>query len=188
MAIEHESNGVREAVAIFHAPDDLDAAIDDLLACGFHRAEISLLASEHAVEEKLGHRYRRVTALEDDPAKPRVAYVSREAIGDAEGSLIGGLVYVGATVATVGVVVSGGALAAAFAAAAAAGGAGGLIGAALAKWVGHHHARYLQEQIEHGGLLLWVRIWDETDEGRAVAILQRHAGDDVHVHGAALTP
>ena len=35
-------------------PDDLQAAIDELLSSGFHRAELSLLAGEHAVNEKLG--------------------------------------------------------------------------------------------------------------------------------------
>lgn len=177
---------LREAVAIFHACSDYEAAVDDLLSHGFDRAEISLLASEQAVEAKLGHRYRKVEALEDDPEAPRAAYVSREAIGDAEGGLIGGLAYVGATVAAGAVVATGGALAATIAAAALAGGAGGLIGSALADWVGHHHAHYLQEQIEHGGLLLWVRTWDGDDEKRALAILRRHAGDDVHVHGTAL--
>ena len=61
-------------------------------------AELSLLASEAAVEEKLGHRYRRVRDLADDPEVPRDAYVSTEAIGGAEGALIGGLMYVGAAV------------------------------------------------------------------------------------------
>lgn len=45
-----------------------------------------------------------------------------------------------------------------------AGGAGGLIGGILAKLVGEHHAHYLQAQLEHGGLLLWVRTWDAVHE------------------------
>ena len=90
--------------------------------------------------------------------------------------------YVGATAAAGAIVITGGTLAAAIAAAAVAGGAGGLIGSILAKWVGDRQAQYLQEQLNHGGLLLWVRTWDAGDEKRAVEILAKHSGRDVHVH------
>ena len=90
---------VREAVGVFHRPEDLQAAIDQLLESGFHRSALSLLASERAVEAKLRHRYRKVGPLADNPAVPRVAYLSPEAIGDAEGGLIGVLMYIGAVAA-----------------------------------------------------------------------------------------
>jgi len=141
-----------------------------------------LLASEHVVEEKLGHRYGKVSALEDDPTVPRAAYLSTEAIGGAEGALFGALMYVGATAAAGAIVVSGGTLAAGIAAMALAGGAGGLIGSILAKWIGDHHAHYLQEQMDRGGLLLWVRTWDVEKEKRAVEILSKHSDSDVHLH------
>jgi hypothetical protein len=184
--IDQATDITREAVGIFHDPEALQGAIDELLSSGFHRAELSLLASEHAVEEKLGHRYERVRDLADAASTPRAAYVSTEAIGDAEGALIGGLMYVGATVATGAIVASGGTFAAAIAAAALAGGAGGLIGSVLAKWVGEHHAHYLQEQVEHGGLLLWVRTWTSLDEVRAVQILNKYAAQNVHLHGTSI--
>jgi hypothetical protein len=90
--------------------------------------------------------------------------------------------YVGAVAAAGAVVVSGGSLAGAIAAAALAGGGGGLIGSILAKWVGDQHANYLQEQMDRGGLLLWVRTRDPAHEVRAVEILKKHAGDNVHTH------
>lgn len=182
MPIDEETNVVREAVGVFSRPEDLQNAIDTLLSSGFHRAELSLLASEQAVEKKLGHRYEKVHALADDSTVPRAAYVSTEAIGDAEGGVIGGLMYVGALAAAGAIVVSGGTLAAAIAAAALAGGAGGLIGSFLAKWIGDQHARYLQEQLDHGGLLLWVRTRDNEREKRAVEILGRNSSSNVHVH------
>ena len=101
---------IREAVGIFHRNENLQGAIDELLGSGFHRAELSLLASESTVQEKLGHRYEKASVLADDPTVPRSAYVSTEAIGGAEGGLIGGLVYVGAVVAAGAVVASGGTL------------------------------------------------------------------------------
>lgn len=173
-----------EIVATFHASEDLESAVDELLSSGFDRAELSMLAGAESVVRKLGHYYRPVDEMADDPAIPRAAFVSTAAIGDAEGALIGGLVYIGATVATGMAVVAGGALAATITAALLAGGAGGLLGSVLARWVGRHHASHLQEQIENGGLLLWVRAWDAADEAKAMEVLRNHAGDCVHSLGA----
>lgn len=173
---------VREAVGVFTTPATLQDAIDDLLSAGFDRAELGLLAAERTVDEKLGHKYRKVAELEDDATVPRTFYVSPESIGDAEGALVGGLLYVGAVAAAGAIVATGGTLAAAIAGAALAGGTGGLIGSVLAKLVGDHHALHLQEQLDHGGLLLWVRTRDPEHEKRAAAILKKHTGRDVHVH------
>jgi hypothetical protein len=171
-----------EAVGIFHRNKDLQGAIDELLSSGFHRSELGLLASETAVREKLGGQFKSVSALADDPAVPRSDYVSPEAIGDAQGGLIGALVYVGAAAAAGAVVASGGTLAAVITAVVLVGGTGGLLGSVLAKWLGDHHASYLQDQIDRGGLLLWVRTRHAAAEQRAVEILKRHSGDEVHVH------
>ena len=40
----------------------------------------------------------------------------------------------------------------------------------------------LQEQLDRGGLLLWVHTRDAAHEERATEILRRHSGRDVHVH------
>jgi hypothetical protein len=172
----------REAVAVFDSAETMQTAIDDLLDSGFDRAELSLLASEEAVEKKLGHLYRRVESLEDDPDTPRTMYVSPESIGDAEGALIGGPLYIAAGVAAGAVIFAGGPILAAVAGAAAAGGAAAFAGTVLARMLGRHHADYLHDQIEHGGLLLWVHLRDAEREKRAVDILSRHSGRDVHVH------
>jgi hypothetical protein len=42
----------------------------------------------------------------------------------------------------------------------------GAEGGLLAKWLGDHHASYLQGQIDRGGLLLWVRTRHATNEQR----------------------
>lgn len=176
------SGTAREAVAVFQDADTLQEAIDELLSSGFARADLSLLASEPTVVEKLGHKFKKVEELEDDTSVPRSAYVSTESIGDAQGGLIGGLGYIGAVAAAGAIVASGGTVAAAFAAAALAGGAGGLFGSVLAKWVGDRHADNLQAQVDKGGLLLWVRTWDKAQESRARDILSSHSAHDVHIH------
>jgi hypothetical protein len=180
--VDKQTDILREAVGVFLSADDLQAAIDELLSSGFHRAELSLLAGEDSVNEQLGGRFTSTRALEDDPGVPRSAYVSPEAIGDAQGGIVGALVYAGATFAVGAVVLSGGTIAAALVAATLVGGAGGILGALLATWLGDHHGRYLQTQIDHGGLLLWVRTRDSQAEERALNILRRHSSQDVHVH------
>jgi hypothetical protein len=182
MSVEPTNRTVSEVVGFFHRSVDFQEAIDELLSSGFHRAQLSLLASEAAVKEKLGDRFIDVSTLADDPAALRSAYVSPEAIGGAEGGLIGGLLYVGAAVAAGATIASGGTLIAVIVATVLAGGTSGLIGSVLAKWVGDRHGQHLQEQIDLGGLLLWVRAWNVEDEKRATAILKRHSGREVHVH------
>lgn len=174
-----------EAVGVFRDAAGLQGAIDELLSHGFDRAELSLLASRATVEEKLGHRYRKVQELEDDRGVPTRAYVSTESLGDAEGAIAGILMYVGAVAAAGAVVASGGAIAAAIAAGAAAGGAGGGLGAVLARYLDRGRADYLAEQLESGGLLLWVRTRDREHEVSASAILKRNGAEDVHLHDVA---
>jgi hypothetical protein len=181
VAISERSEALREAVGVFANANDLQAAIDELLSSGFHRAELSLLAGEDAMNEKLGG-FVDARAFEDDPTVPRSAYVSPEAIGDAQGSMVGALAYAGATAAAGAIVLSGGTIVVALVAATLAGGAGSVAGAVLGKWLGDHHACYLQTQIDHGGLLLWVRTRDAKAEERALQILRKHSARDAHVH------
>jgi hypothetical protein len=173
---------IREAVGVLDTAESLEDAIDELLSSGFDRAELSLLESERTVEEKLDHAYCRVEELEDEARVPRTAFVSTESRGDAEGALIGGLMYVGEVLAAGGIVASGGTLAGTVVAAALAGGAGTVAGSAFAKLLEYHHADYLAEQLGRGGLLLWVRTRTPERETRALEILGKHSAHDVHVH------
>ena len=173
---------VREAVGVFHDETALRDAAEELMTAGFDRSDLSLLAGDHAIEQKLGHAYTKVEALEDDPEVPSVAYSGSDSRPEAEGAVVGGLAYVGA-VSTVGVIVaSGGTVAAALVGAAIAGGIGTAIGVALAKLIGDHHAEYLKEHLEKGGLLLWVRTKDAAEEAKAKEVLTRNGAEDVHVH------
>jgi hypothetical protein len=174
----------REAVGVFKSADTLQEAIDELLVSGFDYPALSLMASEKAVEEKLGHKYRKVQELEDEASVPRIEYIAPESLGEAEGALVGGLLYIGAGVAAV--LASAGSLATIITAGAIGGGVGASIGSVLARLVGDHHARYLQEQLNHGGLLLWVATSDEEHEKRATQILKKHSGLDVHLHAVPL--
>jgi hypothetical protein len=173
---------VREAVGVFHSWESLEAAVDELQNSGFDQSEVSLLAGEKAVQDKLGHLYEKSSDLEDDADAPRAAYVARDSLVEAKTGVIGGLAYVGAIAAVGAIVASGGTLAWAIGGAALAGGGGGLIGAVASRWLGREGAKDLQAKLDKGGLLLWVRVRDHEHEKRAVDILSKHSADDVHVH------
>ena len=51
MLTEQDVRTVSEAVGIFNRAQDLQGAIDELLSSGFHRSELSLLASDPAMQE-----------------------------------------------------------------------------------------------------------------------------------------
>lgn len=185
MAAEEQDQLVTEAVAVFHDVSNLDAAVEALQQAGFKRGDISLLASEDAVEKKLGHRYERVEELEDEPKAPRVVYRTRESLGETEGVIIGSMTYLPAVLAAGTVVASAGVVAAAVTGTAI---AGALIGTVLARWLDKSHAEHLQEQLEHGGLLLWVRTREAQQEQTALEILRAHGGTDVHLHRLPAKP
>jgi outer membrane lipoprotein SlyB len=77
------------------------------------------------------------------------------------------------------VVASAGAVAAAIAGTAV---TGALIGKVLARWMDKRHAAWLEEQLDRGGILLWVRTADETEARLALEILSRYAAHDIHIH------
>lgn len=182
MAAKTSSVFVREAVGVFHAKDALYAAADALLSHGFDRADLSVMAPQAAIEAALGRRVRRVADAEDDPAVPRRALALPEEVGDGQGLLIGGMMYVGALAAAGAIVASGGTLAGTIVATGLAAGSGGLLGSALARFLGDRHADWLEDQLAAGGILLWVRCRDAAHEAAAARLLAEHSADDVHLH------
>lgn len=173
---------VPEAVGVFDRFEDLQQAYYDLRTVGFSRHDISLLAREDVLEEKLGRSYWRAEELEDDPRAPRAAFVSEDAIGALEGSIAGGFFYVGSMIALAAMLSPASTLAASIAAVAIGGSPAAVLGILLARREGKRHKEYYANQIEHGGMLLWVRVRDDAHEKMAVEILKGHSGRDVHVH------
>ncbi len=170
---------VREAVAVLEDVSELEAAVEELRAAGFADDDISLLAGHDAVERKLGRMYRRVEELEDDPAAPRTAFISLNRLGDREDRVVSSLTILPTLIAAGTVVASAGAVAAAVVGTAVAGAA---LGTALSHFMNKQHADWLQEQLDRGGLLLWVRTPDPESERKAIAILTQHVAHDVHIH------
>ncbi len=170
---------VREVVAVMETVPALEMAVRDLRMVGFEQEAISLLASQDAVQAGLGHRYERVEEMEDEPRAPRTNFVSIESVNKREDWVTGSLTTLPALLAASTVVASTGAVAAAIAGSAA-------VGAALAtvftRWMDKGHADWLQEQLDKGGILLWVRVASPDEEARAIDTLRQHAAHDIRAH------
>jgi hypothetical protein len=176
---------VHEAVALFDDQEKLHAAISELVRAGVDRADISLLAQEDRAERDLAHE--DTGNLAEDPDAPRAAPITDTDVRQGR-TLATSLGAVIAAFAASGItVLSGGAAAAAIAAAVAAGGGIGAVGAALGRVAGGDRARFLQEQIDRGGILLWVKIKNASVERRIEEILARHDGA-VHAHDVRAFP
>lgn len=171
-----------QAVAVFQDVARMDAAVEALIEAGFDRNDVSLLASEQAVEEKLGHRYERVQDLEDSAAVPRVAYRTLAEFVDTERTVAHVLTFLPTIIAAGTVVASVGTVAAVIAGAAVGGAA---LSTVLARWVDQDHADRIQEQLEHGGLLLWVNASTTEKQETAIRVLEKHEATDVHLHDFA---
>jgi hypothetical protein len=170
------SDTIKEAVAAFDNADALDKAVFELETRGFDRAAFSVLASESAVQLKLGHRYSQVKELEDDPQAPRATFFSRVSRLEADYLPAPALAGIGAlVVAGMGTVIP--VLVAA--------GVGAALGAALGRLLHKQHVQLVDEQLARGGLLLWVNIRNEGEEKTALDVLSMHAAHDVHVHEIA---
>jgi hypothetical protein len=171
----------REVVGVLADAAALEGAIVELLAFGFEEAQITLLAGEKAIVEKLGHRYKRVEELEDDPKVPRILY---RAFDTRKTAILGSLAAIGAIATAGAIFAGGGALAATLGSGLIGAEVGGFLGGVLGDFVDDQHARYLKNQLDHGGLLLFVRARDEAEEKAAKEILTNHSGRDVHAHAA----
>jgi hypothetical protein len=169
----------REAVAVFEEVGHLDEAVRALLAADFQEDDLSLLADRRTVERKLGHTYAKVEELEDEPGVPRVAYRRPIDPAAAEGNYLGAIQWAPPLLAAGAVVASTGLITGLVVGAAV---AGGLAVNVLGHVIDQRHAAWLQEQLDRGGILLWVRVGDDASARRAVEILTRHAVHDVHIH------
>ncbi|MDO9525519.1 MAG: hypothetical protein Q7J57_08240, partial [Gemmobacter sp.] len=145
------------------------------------RYDISVLGSQQALKEKLGEAYWQASEPEDDPATPRAAFVSEEAISELEGGISVDFFFLGSYVALAAMLAVACTLAASTPIA-----IGGVptvvLGVLLARRVGKHHKDYHATQIEYGGILLWVRVADKVREDLAGKSMKAHAGRDVHAH------
>lgn len=172
---------LREAVGLFQDAESLRSAADTLMLNGFDRADLSILASESAVEGKL-HRAYKASDLEDNADVPTIAYFAGDSLTELKAVIVSGLFFVGGAAAAGATIGNGGTIGSAVLYALLFGCLAGAFGLILIWWLTRHHDDYLAAQIKHGGLLLWVHTIDREHEERACRILKENSAGDVHVH------
>jgi hypothetical protein len=178
---DNPSRAIREAVGVYGDEAQLHGAIDELTAAGFASAEIGLLAGEFTVRESLGEFYTKTNAQGASADAPNTAFIAKESVGDTARAGLGSLFYAGTTVAggmaVASAAVLGGGLLAAVTGAAAIGAVGGV----LALLIHQSDAEHLEQQVDEGHLLLFVRVRDAAHEDHAVAILRKYDPIEVRV-------
>lgn len=166
---------IREAVAVFDNPQQLETAVSELQSHGIDRANLSFVAPEALAE----HYPADARGLADDPSVAREAVVTEpdlrqgRVLATSMAATIAAFAAAGFTVAT------GGSLAVVALAATAAAVAGGAVTTAIGRKLAKDEERFFDAQLAQGGVLLWVRTPDAASEQRAAEVLRRHA---MHVH------
>ena len=130
---------IPEAVGVFDTYEDLQSAFYDLRMVGFSRYDISLLAKQEVLEEKIGKAFWQASDLEDDPNAPRASFVSKEAIGELQGAVAGGFLFLGSYIAMAAMLTPASTLAASIAAIAIGGSPAAAVGTFLARRIGQQH-------------------------------------------------
>lgn len=174
-----------ETVGVFHDLPALQKTAEDLEEAGFKHSDLSLLATERTIEDKLGHIYRKVEDIDNDPDMPPLAYTAPTPIGNAEGVLVGAPMYAAAFGAAGVMIAAGGPIAPTIAAIVGAGGIGAAAGGVVAAMIGKKYSGELQDELDDNGLLLWVQTPDDTTENRAKDILARHQAKLIGTHEVA---
>jgi hypothetical protein len=174
---------VREAVGVFLDPKMLERAVDELEVSGFDRAALSVLANEQTVKGRVGHLYRNVSEIEDNRRVPQAAFAETDSQVEGEAAAVGIPFYIGGvTGAGVAAVGFGATMATAVAGAVVGGAVGAALGAILAGAIIHRRAEHVSEQLNEGGMILWVSLRDQDAERCAIQILRKTGARDVHVH------
>ncbi len=152
---------VTEVVGRFASQESFKSAVDALLAKGFERADLSVLASH----ESLG-----------------AAGGTNEAWKDTLAGLVGEIKYLGPLTAAGLILLASGPVGFAVAGAIAAGLSGMALFELLDEVKATPHAREFAKALEKGAVLLWVQADTAERQGAASDILRRCGGADVHTH------
>jgi hypothetical protein len=177
---------IREAVALFDTEEDMQAAVDDLESHGFSNAAISRPVPPAEVAVAINRPVFSAADIEDDASVPR------EPVDDNNSRT--GITMVAVLTPIYLLLLAGAAFAAghgletweAMVLIVGLGALGMVGGAYFVTRVVREKKSRIRAEKALGGLLLWVRTGSREQEGRALEILRRHAGRDVHLHGPAM--
>jgi hypothetical protein len=177
----------RQLVGLFEDQSTFEAAINDLQGTGIDRSQLSIL-SHKSFEEHDPHNEEEAAEAALDPESKGTAVTSDVDLRQGRTMLSGMAGAVGGSVTGAAILLTGAAAAAALPLAAAAGLGFGAAAHAAGRKASHTEVRHLREQLEHGGIVLWVTPRTQHEEETAMDILGRRAARSIAVdrtnHGA----
>lgn len=177
-----DADVIEEAVGVFKTHDSLQAAAEELMEQGFMQQELSVLADDETVREKLGYTYADISEAEDDPKAPRTFPLQQEVLNVARGSIIGVPFYFSAAIGAVVAAALDASLPMTLTLALLFGAAGGLMGFWGAEALRRRRQQYLEAQEKKGGFALWVHLNTPEQAEKAKSIFSKYKAKDVHVH------
>lgn len=151
----------REVVGIFSRRSDFDQAVTALLAAGFDRSDLSVLASHDSI----------------DAASPAAQSWRNRLIG-----LIGELKYEGPLVTAGLIAIAAGPVGATIAGLIAAGVGGVAVKELMDEITAHPHSAEFAEKLAAGDVLLWVFTPDQLSESRVKDVLASHGATNIHTN------
>lgn len=154
---------------LFKARSSAERAIEDLVAHGWSRDDISILMSDATQGREFG--LAMATKAPEGAA-------TGGTIGGVIGAVAAGLVAAGILVVPGLALVAAGPILATLAGLGAGAAAGGLTGALIGLGFPEHEAKFYNEQIEHGGILVGVYTHDDRAE-QSKKILEAAGADKV---------
>jgi len=166
---------------VFDDEGGLNNAIEELQIVGFDRSDIAVLPPWKTVQKAIGREVETVDELVDSRSAPRMAPVDSASLGLAQGVLIAGPLYLASCGAMLVFSAAGAAFRTITIAGIAAGAMGGMLGILPMMCVRWWHQRYIDDMLDHGGLILWVCALDECHEERARTVLARHFAREVRI-------
>jgi hypothetical protein len=151
--------------AIFNSRSHAEMAVDELLKAGFSRDDISLLMSESTRGREFA--VKKTTKVPE-------ATATGMTVGGVIGAVAAGLAAVGTLVIPGLSLVAAGPLVAALAGLGAGAAAGGLTGALIGLGIPEHEAKFYDQEITKGGIL--VGVYAHDDRGKLAKEILEAAG------------
>lgn len=178
LASENPTSHIRETVGLFMNAASLHNAVVEL-DTHFPRHAISVLGGKKEIEEQFGQTVIHPELAEAMTVPPLQAPVRAEEKVIGVSALIGGGTYVGA----MALALAAGAVSipATIFAAVIGGASGAAITGVIAKVLGDHYHQDIEDQIQQGGLLLWVNTLNAEQERVASEIMSNFGATHVKV-------
>ena len=170
----------REIVGTFTNPEAVEKAVAALTSAGWDRAELSLLGPKHLLSPG-NEDVSDTHATADDPNAERAPVLAHDDVRQGRALMAGMAGTVGAFIAAGATILSGGTLLVAVIGSAALGGGAAAVVEALGKRAEDKRVKFADDQLAHGGILLWAMINETRSEAKAREIYERFGATGVEM-------